>query len=410
MNDDGHQPAYRRHQLHSLGLAAAAFAASAPGQSFLISVFVDDFLAGTDLSRTTFSILYAAGTVISASAMILLGRVMDRRGLRPSWIIVAAALAAACGLASVATGALTAFLALALLRTSGQGSFPLIGTLLVARNFGRRRGQAVALANLGLTLSSMALPPLTALLIVHTDWRTAYQVLAVVLLIVVLPLGLLVRGGPARAGSAATNQGDTVAHPAPVRPGRRGLPALPSGLAARLLLILAGPPLISTAVTFHAVSILAERGVDFLAAGGTVGILGATSALGVVLAGLIVDRLTTRAALLGSSATVLAATCVLLVPSAVAAYVAFACLGLGMGATGVLNGTIWARTFGTVNLGRVQGMAQSATITAAAIAPMIPAVSVALSGSHTAGLLALALIAVIASAVAWSLRDPTMVH
>ncbi|WP_434080745.1 hypothetical protein [Sanguibacter sp. Z1732] len=63
-----------------------------------------------------------------------------------------------------------------------------------------------------------------------------------------------------------------------------------------------------------------------------------------------------------------------------------------------------------MNLGRVQGMAQSATITAAAIAPMIPAVSVALTGSHTAGLLALALIAVMASAVAWSLRDPTMVH
>lgn len=74
--------AYRGHQLRTLALAGVAFAASAPGQSFLISVFVDGFLAGTGVSRTWFSALYAAGTVVSAAAMIALGRVVDRRGLR----------------------------------------------------------------------------------------------------------------------------------------------------------------------------------------------------------------------------------------------------------------------------------------------------------------------------------------
>jgi len=102
-----------------LTLATVAYVASSPGQSFLISVFVDDFLVGTGLSRTTFSALYAGGTVVSAVSMLVLGRVVDRRGLRVAWCLVAVALAAACGLASIAAGAVLAFVALALLRTAG---------------------------------------------------------------------------------------------------------------------------------------------------------------------------------------------------------------------------------------------------------------------------------------------------
>ncbi len=398
---------YRPHQRQVLALATVAFAASAPGQSFLISVFVDDFLAGTGISRTAFSALYAGGTIVSASAMLGLGRVVDRSGLRVAWVTVAFVLAAACGLASVATGTLVAFLALALLRTSGQGSFPLVGTLLVARTFERRRGQAVAVANLGVTAASIALPPLVALLIVAVGWRHAYQVLGLAVLVVILPIGLAVRPGLPRdtsvgrttAGDAAEGAGGTTL-PSPVRRTRPGLPDLPSAAAARLLLVLAAPPLIGTAITFHAVSILAERGIGFLAAGTAVGLLGVTAAGGVVLAGLLLDRVSTRVALLALSSLELLSTLVLLVPAAPAAYAAFAVLGLAMGAVGVTNGTVWARTFGTAQLGRIQGTAQSATITSAAIAPLVPALSLSLTGSHTAGLVVLAALAGLALALA----------
>lgn len=49
--------AYRPHQIRMLALACVAFFASARGQSFLISVFVDDFLTDTGVSRTWFSAL-----------------------------------------------------------------------------------------------------------------------------------------------------------------------------------------------------------------------------------------------------------------------------------------------------------------------------------------------------------------
>lgn len=393
--------AYRPHQVRMLVLACVAFFASAPGQSFLISVFVDDFLTDTGVSRAWFSALYASGTVVSAVAMLGLGRVIDRRGLRTAWCVVAIALAVACGLASIATGALMAFLALALLRTSGQGSFTLVGTLLVARSFERRRGQAIATANLGVTLASVALPPLVALTIIQVGWRNAYQIIAVVVLVAVLPLAGFVRSGPDRA-APDTGAADipAIAHPAAVTITRPGLPNLPSAAAARLLLVLAAPPLIGTAVTFHAVSILADRDIGFLAASGVIGVLGAASAVGVIVAGVLVDRMPTRVTLIILSAIVLTATLVLLIPAETAAYCAFAILGLGMGGVGVVNGTVWARTFGTAGLGRLQGTAQSSMITAAAIAPLVPALSQSATGSYQPGLIVLCVVAATALVIA----------
>lgn len=392
--------AYRSHQLRIAALAAIAFAASAPGQSFLISVFVDDMLAGTGLSRTTFSALYAAGTIVSAVCMLLLGRVIDRRGIRVAWVAVTLGLAVACGLASVAAGAVVVFLALALLRTSGQGSFPLLGTILVARSFERRRGQAMAAANLGLTAASIVLPPAVAALIVAVGWRHAYQTLGVALLLLVLPLALLIADGPRRAVDPATGVAEEDSYPPATTATFGGRLTVPTVPAALMLLVIAAPPLVGTALTFHAVSILAERGLSLVQSGFALSTLGVAAAVGTVVAGAITDRLDNRVLLTLVSVITLAAPLVLLVGAPLAAYAAFGTLGLAMGGVGVVNGTVWSRTYGTRQLGQIQGTAQSAMITAAALAPLVPAVSQAATGGYDAAIVALAGFTAITTVVA----------
>jgi MFS family permease len=170
-----------RARLLPLGLAFTAMFASAPGQSIVIAVFVDEILAGTGLSRTAFSALYAAVTVVSATVSFALGHAADRIGLRAVWALVAAGLAAACLIESLAAGIVLAAVGLALLRSFGQGSFPLLGTLIVNHWYPRRRGAAMAIASFGLTAASVLLPPLVALLIDGLGWRGAYRVLALVL-------------------------------------------------------------------------------------------------------------------------------------------------------------------------------------------------------------------------------------
>lgn len=398
----------RRSSSLALGLAFVAMFASAPGQSFLLSVFVDDLLEDTGLSRTVFSTLYGLATIVSATVSLVLGRATDRIGLRVSWFGVAAGLACACLIASAADGLILAFVGLALLRAFGQGSFPLLGTLIVNYWFPARRGAAMAAASFGITAATIALPPLVALLIGGVGWQTAYRILAVVLLAVVLPLGFLLRRPPAAAPAAASTapMAAVVAAASPSRRSRRLRIRIPSREAALLLGVFVAPPLVMTAITFHAVSVLGGRGLSAPAAAVALSVFGAASAVATVGVGAVADRLSTRALLVAMSSALLAGTLVLLVDSAALAYVGFALIGSAGGLFGVTSGIAWARTYGVVGLGRLQGVSFAAQIAAAAAGPLPLALSLQATGSYSAGVLFLAAVAATALVGAARWREP----
>jgi len=398
----------RKLQTRALALAFVAMFASAPGQSYVIAVFVDELLAGTGLSRTAFSTLYALATVVSATSMVVLGRAADRFGLRAAWLLVSLGLAIACGLASLAAGAVTAFLALALLRTFGQGSFPLVGTLLAARWFGARRGQAMAVATFGITAAATVAPPAIVVAIVSLGWRGAYLALGAAVLAFVLPLAVLVREPGATADEGREEPAPDDAFPQALRRVRR-LPRLelPTRRSAGLLLILSAPPLVTTAIVFHAVSLLGGRGLSLNEAGAALGLLGLGSAAGNLGGGAVADRVTTRALLSLMSSLLALSAFALLLPGRPIAYASFALLGAAGGVFGVASGVVWARTYGLAQLGRLQGTSFAVQIAGAAAGPLPLAVSLALAGSYAPALAAVGAFALLTLALSLRWRDPS---
>ena len=400
----------RRARLLPLGLAFAAMFASSPGQSFFFAVFVDHILAGTGISRTAFSALYAGATIASATLSFSLGHTADRTGLRPVWALVAGGLAAACLLESLAHGILLAAVGLVLLRSLGQGSFPLLGTLVVNHGYPARRGAAMAVASFGATIASIALPPLLALLIDGIGWRASYRLIGLVIAGLILPLALLVRR-PAERPAAAVSAADTApperVAPSPVarRVGRARLP-LPHRAAALLLIALSTPGLVTTAIIFHVISLLGSRGISAPAAAAALSLLGVARAVGTLAAGAIADRLGTRTLVTALTGTLTAGSAILLVPSGPVSYLAFAVIGLANGIWSVASGIAWARTYGLAAIGRLQGLASAATIVAAAVGPLPLALSVAATGTYTAGLLFLVATAAVAFAAALQWRAP----
>ena len=189
------------------------------------------------------------------------------------------------------------------------------------------------------------------------------------------------------------------------RVGRARLP-LPYRPAALLLVALSTPALVTTAITFHAVSLLGGRGIDAPAAAAALSLLGIAAAAGTLAAGAIADRLGTRSLLAVLTGTLTAGSAILLVPSGAASYLAFAVIGLGNGVWGVTNGIVWARTYGLASLGRIQGLASAATIAAAAAGPLPLAISDGATGSYAAGLLFLLVSAALALAAALAWRAP----
>ena len=173
-----------------------------------------------------------------------------------------------------------------------------------------------------------------------------------------------------------------------------------------LLAVLVPLPIVATGLTFHAVSLLAGRGLDRPAAALALSAIGIAAAISTGLAAGVIDRLSTSAMLVAMSATLLVSTLVLLVPVGLLAYPGFALMGLATALFSLASGIAWARTYGLAGLGRRQGVSFAVISVSAAVGPLPLAVSRSLTGSYTAGLVLLAALSAVGVVAALRWREP----
>jgi MFS family permease len=176
---------------------------SAPGQSFFLALFVDHLIQDANVSRAGFAVLYALATVVSAITAFQVGHAVDQVGVRRVWPFVAAGLALACLLLSLATSPLLVLVALSLARGFGQGSFPVLGTVLVASRTARR-GRAMGIATQGVNLAGIVLPVAAAVLIGAVGWRSALRIIALLVAALVIPLALFLHRRHGQSGGVAS--------------------------------------------------------------------------------------------------------------------------------------------------------------------------------------------------------------
>jgi MFS family permease len=385
-----------------------AIFASAPGQSYGFSVFIDSILADTGMSRTELSALYALGTGVSAITTLMVGRLVDRLGARVMLVGVGLAFGGACFLMAAAQGSFSVLLGFAALRALGQGSLPILATLLIAQWFMRYRGQAMALVQLGGAASNAVFPLLGNALIIALDWRDAYRVLGVIVWAIILPAAILVvRNRPEDMGLHP----DGLPQPAePTVP-----PLEPMSAAARrpiwrtsrfwmIALPTTAAPFVITALVFHQASIFAERGLAPTVAAGIFVAMASATALTNALTGMLIGRTGPRRMLFVALGLLLLALQLVRTPLGAVLYGLI--LGAAAGTQGVTVGVVWAHYYGRTGLGRIQGAAGLIMISAAAVAPLPLAALQAATGTYTLALWLFTLLPLLCAAILAAFRPP----
>ncbi len=356
-----------------LGFATAALILTVPGQTIGVSSFIDHMIEDLDASRSQISAAYLIGTLTASTAMPSVGRWVDRKGISHTMTIVGAAFAVAIAFTGFAQNIWMAGLAFVGLRMFGQGSLSLIGDTTISLWFQEKRGRAFAIA-MTTTSGLMALSPLViSALIAGIGWRQSWWVLAAFIALTVVPMArFLIIDRPSSIGQIPDGiAGMAVEDFVPQRSFTLSEARRTAGFWG-LLAIMALASALSTALTFHNVSVMAEGGLSENEAARIFIPLsvGAISASFVV--GWLTDRITPRALLpLAPLAFAGASLLGTIVEPGGAALLYGLALGLAGGTVRALSSALFPKWFGTDHIGSIKGVAQTVSVAASAIGPLL---------------------------------------
>lgn len=151
--------------------------------------------------RASLTAAVTIGMVVLAFCQPLIGFVIDRVGSKRVLVGGTALLGLVLIPLSYVTELWQVYLLYGLVAAVGfAATSPVNATALVGRWFTHRRGTAMAIATSGSAFGQLLIVPLATWTLTLADWRMTYRVLAVVLLVVMVPLGLLaLRDGPPAA-------------------------------------------------------------------------------------------------------------------------------------------------------------------------------------------------------------------
>ena len=355
-----------------LFVCAVATAASAPGQTIVVSLFHAPLRQAAGLSATELATAYLAATLGSAAAMPFVGTLSDRIG--PKWIVVGSAIGVA--LATIAIGHVGGAIALTValfgLRFFGQGALALGSSHLVALWFERRLGLAHGLRGVSVSLAFAAIGPAVHVAIATLGWARAYAALGIALggAVVVLTLAL-VRPAPADLNAtieAARAPGAAEGSPEPQGgPLTSDDPDLRAAIRTAAYWAVAGslvaPALTVTAVLFHLTPVLTAARLDGAVPATALTAFSLGVGAGTLGGGWLVDRVEARFVLLAAGAGNAAATAFLaLVATPAAALAALAAIGVAHGTSMNAGATALARWFGRTHHGAIRGFTTSAAV------------------------------------------------
>ena len=355
-------------RLLSFGFLLALF--SGYGQTFLISLYVPEIANTFDLSNTKISSMYASATLASAFTLPWVGRYIDIVPLIRFTLFVIFGMFLALITLSLANGIAIVLLGFWGLRLTGQALMGHTAVTTMARAYDLNRGKAISIANIGHPVGEAIFPILIATLIGTYGWRLPLQFSAASIILIVLPLVFVFLKG-------ATS---SILHPKPKKkdatPQDAKLVQKPFQLiiSRNFWLLLPGIIFlgaINTAIFFFQIQFGESRGWSINWVAGSIAAFAFSSALGMLVSGPLVDRLTAKKLFpffilpyLIGLLLLASFTFPLIYPLSLC----FMGLSNGMGST-IIN-AIYAEIFGTTSIGSVRSIFATVGVFATALGPI----------------------------------------
>ncbi len=367
----------RYPRILAFGMLCSMF--SGPGQTFLISLFIPSMRESFNLTQSGISGWYSLATLISACALPMLGRLLDKFSYSKLSICIGLGLTLGCLILGLSSNLIMMVLGFALIRYFGQGGLSMLSSTSMAKLFGSMRGKALGIANMGYPLAEALMPGVTLFVMSHYGWKSTWFFLAALVVFIFLPLviWLLSSFDPKTLNRplcdieiSAKDSASQLKFVGEVHSYTLG-EVFKDWRFYTLILPAFIPPLYVTGLFFHQASLIGQKGwsLETMALGFAAYALFRSPVSFIV--GPFVDKYTARVLFpvslvpmgVGLFCFAISNHTALIFP-----YMAFMGVSVGFGMT--VGSALWAEMYGTEHLGSIRGMTSALMVLSTAIAPI----------------------------------------
>jgi len=153
------------------------------GQSFFLGLFNSSIRETLSITQGQFGSIYASATLLSSFLLIWVGKKIDDINIFKFAFFVTLLLSFSCYFFSKISSVIFLFVAIFLMRFSGQGMMSHTATTTISRYFTKSRGKALSSCWFGLSTAEFILPVLIVYLLTITSWQNIWISISILVLI-----------------------------------------------------------------------------------------------------------------------------------------------------------------------------------------------------------------------------------
>ena len=333
------------------------------GQSYFLGLFNSSIREALSITHGQFGSIYASATLCSSLLLIWVGKKIDDVNIFKFAFFVIILLSFACFFFSRVTSIFLLFIAIFLMRFSGQGMMSHTASTTISRYFTRTRGRALSISWFGLSSAEFIMPVLMVYLLTIIDWQNLWLIFSITVLIV-LPIASFLLIKNLNLDSRETN--DENIKDIEIKQWKRREVIKDYRFYIISLNMLAMPWIFTGFAVFQSFVQTSKGWGPYVIAQSFMS-YSTLSVLTLFLSGFLIDKFTSRKLLIYMNIPLLLSVIVLFFfDTPVTAFVFLGLVGISNGFANILGSSTWAELYGVKYLGSIKALTTALMVFATA--------------------------------------------
>ena len=324
------------------------------GQSFFLGLFNSSIRDTLSITHGQFGSIYASATLLSSLILVWFGKKIDDINILKFSYIVITLLAFSCFFFSKINSVYYLFIAILLMRFSGQGMMSHTSSTTISRFFTKSRGKALSTSWFGLSTSEFILPVLIIYLLTIYEWRDIWIVISIVV-IIFLPIASFFLVHNLNLTSREVDS-ETSKQNKKIKDWKR-IEVLKDYRFYIISANMLAMPWIATGTFVYQSFILESKNWGPYIIAQSFMVYSIMSVITLFISGLLIDKFTSRKILVYMNIPLLLATVVIVYfDNPFTAFIFLGLIGISNGLANVLGSSTWAEIYGVKHIGSIKAL------------------------------------------------------